>query len=1513
MTMRTRALTSLAIVAVLILALFLQQGNSKREAPAASVPEAVGSMGSEHPAVETGLRHPDGCAQRSFPASTPVGVDPGADSGSRVDTTRVIPVGGLSAVDGPQASGVARTPQIGRSTVMPEDLDAIAQALPPPHHQSYLEFRRDNPQADPTDQSTLHRAILAARELYGQHLKPDERQRHGAWVERLETMSAALIPLVAVHRGIPLIRQDPDGRSRHLVGFEAGVPVWMTTTNANAAISTNANRVRENLDFDPSVGVITGAGLIVQVHEAGLIPDHIEFMTSGPNPVSRIIGRYGTQYNAEHAAHVAGTIGATGINPAAKGMAPEVLFRSYYNLYGSHILNGGMHTSGQPDRSVVGNASLSWGAIGPRPADGHGHTEEPYYDNSSSSMDSALYDTPFYLQFFSAGNSLNTMAGMNNISKNGLDIANALDLERDAQGRVVAPVGLESSSSRGPTFGGRIKPDLTANGSGLLSTYPNDNYASRTGTSMSSPNAAGSAVVLIDYYRKRFPGQYLRSSTLKALLINTADDMGVSGPDYNFGWGYVNVLAAGSIVKRQADQPSSGVIVESNLAQGTVSTRSYTCDGANPIRVTLAWLDPAPASSVRLPITTRTGALVNDLDLRLIGPDGSVYRPFVMPFVVGSDFYPPFDRGSLNTDWGGIYCKAVPGDNTTDNVEQVLISAPMQGNYTLTVSHKGSLRYGNQDYSLAVTGLSQGGNNIAAPAIITQPANLSVTVGQTATFTVAASGTPVPTFQWSRSNDGGGTWTAIVGARAATYTTPATVIGDHNAQFRVVVSNSAGSATSKAAVLTVTVPTVAPAIGTQPANASVTVGQTATFTAAASGTPAPTFQWSRSNDAGKTWTAISGATAATYTTAAMVIGDNNAQFRVVASNSAGNATSNAAVLTVTIPTVAPAISTQPANASVTVGQTATFTAAASGTPAPTFQWSRSNDGGKTWTAISGATAATYTTAAMVIGDNNAQFRVVASNSAGNATSNAAVLTVTVPTVAPAISTQPANASVTVGQTATFTAAASGTPAPTFQWSRSNDAGKTWTAISGATAATYTTAAMVIGDNNAQFRVVASNSAGNATSNAAVLTVTVPTVAPAISTQPANASVTVGQTATFTAAASGTPAPTFQWSRSNDDGGTWTAIAGATAATYITPATVIGDHNARFRVVASNSAGSATSNVAVLTATIPTVAPAISTQPANASVTVGQTATFTAAASGTPAPTFQWSRSNDAGKTWTAISGATAATYITAATVIGDHNARFRVVASNRAGSVVSDDAVLAVTSPGEIPAITSHPANYEVTVGKPAMFSCSATSASAMTFQWQRSNDAGKTWTTISGATASSFTTNAASIMDNGALFRVVVSNSIGITMTNAATLTVKPTGTAPAMTSMPEDQAVTLGKTATFSVKATGDPIPGITWQRSDDGGVSWADIRGATGPVYGTSPTEAKDHGAKFRAIASNDVGRALSNPATLSVSAATSSAEEGNAFGAGGAGGCGLGGGLAMLGMALFLAVLGRCRNG
>jgi len=189
------------------------------------------------------------------------------------------------------------------------------------------------------------------------------------------------------------------------------------------------------------------------------------------------------------------------------------------------------------------------------------------------------------------------------------------------------------------------------------------------------------------------------------------------------------------------------------------------------------------------------------------------------------------------------------------------------------------------------------------------------------------------------------------------------------------------------------------------------------------------------------------------------------------------------------------------------------------------------------------------------------------------TSSAATLTVNAAAVAPTITKQPTNLTVTAGQTATFTVMATGTAPLSYQWQK-NSAN-----ISGATSSSYTTPVTTASDSGSTYKVVVGNTAGTATSNAATLTVNAAAVAPAITTQPSSQTVTAGQTATFSVTATGTAPLSYQWQKNGLN------IAGATSSTYMTPVTTTADSGSTIDVVVSNSAGTATSDAATLTVNV----------------------------------------------------------------------------------------------------------------------------------------------------------------------------------------------------------------------------------------------------------------------------------------------------------------------------------------
>lgn len=269
---------------------------------------------------------------------------------------------------------------------------------------------------------------------------------------------------------------------------------------------------------------------------------------------------------------------------------------------------------------------------------------------------------------------------------------------------VPADVRAASFSAFGPTDDGRIKPDITGIGVNLLSTFTgaNDAYNSISGTSMATPNIAGSLLLLQQHYRDLNNGQFMKAATLKALALGTASEAGLKGPDYSYGWGLLNSLKAAVTL---STNNKYSLVQERTLNNGTQDSIQLKAVGNEPLKATIVWNDPAPVTNgEETGLNDRTKTLVNDLDIKI--SDGTnTFQPWVLD---------PNNPGNAATN----------GDNSIDNVEQVFIENPEAGKvYTIFISHKNSLKKNlivndsitledsaKQDYSLVITGINNGVN-----------------------------------------------------------------------------------------------------------------------------------------------------------------------------------------------------------------------------------------------------------------------------------------------------------------------------------------------------------------------------------------------------------------------------------------------------------------------------------------------------------------------------------------------------------------------------------------------------------------------------------------------------------------------------------------------------------------------------------------------------------------------------------------------------------------------------------
>ena len=263
-----------------------------------------------------------------------------------------------------------------------------------------------------------------------------------------------------------------------------------------------------------------------------------------------------------------------------------------------------------------------------------------------------------------------------------------------------------------------------------------------------------------------------------------------------------------------------------------------------------------------------------------------------------------------------------------------------------------------------------------------------------------------------------------------------------------------------------------------------------------------------------------------------------------------------------------------------------------------------------------------------------------------------------------------------------------------------------------------------------------------------------------------------------------------------------------------------------------------------------VKPTIGTQPANQSVVTGSSATFAVIAAGGGTLVYQWKKNG------TDISGASSSIYTTPATNSADNDAVFTVLVSNSAGTSTSNAARLAVTNFAVAPAISQQPENQSVVTGTSASFSVSATGTSPLSYQWKKNG------ADIPGATASTYTTPAASTEDSGAVYSVVVSNSVDKATSSDARLTVAAAAVAPSITSQPLAQTVNAGQVASFSVKASGTS-PSYQWKKNGE------DISGALSSSYTIVAASMEDNAAVFSVVVSNSAGHVTSNEARLAVS--------------------------------------------
>ena len=533
---------------------------------------------------------------------------------------------------------------------------------------------------------------------------------------QFETLKSAADSLAALRGWATRISKSNGGVVELMSIGRDGIPRYYATCNRDAARTSGTNKLwpdsASGLDLD-------GSGFTIGEWDGGRVKQmHQEFV--GTNGTRVTLGD-GLIDLSDHSTHVAGTLIAEGQVIPAHGMAPAALLHSYdwdddlaemADEYADNFLVLSNHSYGYITGWYVDDDNVWWwyGDVTISETEDY---KFGFYDDYSHDWDSLAAICPYYLAVIAAGNDRDDehtgdhwvfyngdwvpsnatrdpdggsdgydCIGNLGVAKNTLTVGAVGDIVSGYT--IPSDVVMTGFSSWGPTDDGRIKPDIVANGTSLYSclSTTNSSYGQGSGTSMAAPTATGTIALLQDLYHT-IHGNYMRSSLVKALVINSAYESGAnSGPDYKFGWGLLNsVGAANTIIQDTTDD----YLMQVNYLFNTeIENYILYSIGDTSVNVTVCWTDPpgTPPSPSLNPVTSM---LVNDLDLRVIRTSGSTYYPWVL------------NPASPATQAG-------TGDNYRDNVEKITIATPGPGEYTVRVSHKGTI--GGQYYALVISGLT---------------------------------------------------------------------------------------------------------------------------------------------------------------------------------------------------------------------------------------------------------------------------------------------------------------------------------------------------------------------------------------------------------------------------------------------------------------------------------------------------------------------------------------------------------------------------------------------------------------------------------------------------------------------------------------------------------------------------------------------------------------------------------------------------------------------------------------
>ncbi len=563
---------------------------------------------------------------------------------------------------------------------------------------------------------------------------------------RFEREKAEAVRL-AESLGLVIRQEFADGTVMELMRFKDGMPMYYITHNAGGASLINSDKVYPG----GIAGLeLTGAGQTLGIWDGGAVHHtHQEFMDDG---TSRVTQKDAPGEYHWHASHVAGTMIAEGVETAARGMSYEALLDAYdWNNDQAEMTAaaaGGLQVSQHSYGVVTGWDSRDWSGYGGWHWFGNTTISETedynfgFYSSQARDWDEIAHNAPNYLIVKSAGNDrgegpapgtphyvrsgdywvTSTKVREVDGGSDGYNCISHAGLAKNVMtvGAVTSARDMSSFSGWGPSDDGRVKPDIVAKGVSVYSPVDGGSgYGSASGTSMSGPMVSGSVGLLLEHQANLHPGEKLLASTIKALILHSADSDigGEPGPDYSFGWGLMDTERAAQIMTENS--LADGIhINEMTITDGNSVTMPVKASGSEPLRATIVWTDP-PGTPPQPSLNPPDLMLVNDLDMRITNTEKTEYMPYILDPANPSN-------------------PATTGDNYRDNVEMIHIDNPTAEEiYTITITHKGTLTGGSQDFSLIITG-NMGLTDVANPH----------------SFTATAIDASQIDLDWTKNNDG---------------------------------------------------------------------------------------------------------------------------------------------------------------------------------------------------------------------------------------------------------------------------------------------------------------------------------------------------------------------------------------------------------------------------------------------------------------------------------------------------------------------------------------------------------------------------------------------------------------------------------------------------------------------------------------------------------------------------------------------------------------------------------------